>query len=532
MRSASTNNQELPVIKLFGDEEECFYQLGLKDQEHAKSASFHIKNLLSTAWDPVNIVAHKAIENFFDKVLYKDKNYEKLLKAYSEGSGISFKEISHALLVPEVCSFLGLWLPKLSTLQFGCSSALCINDQGMPVHARILDFPLKGTYDKHERIVTTDYKDSYKVYSYSTVGLPFSGLTSMNEHGLTLGVHQKFTNKFHQHGEPIFYLAHQLIHNCKDVDEALEFLKQSQSLTCWNFNLVDKSGKAIEADLSGNELTYHIYDLHKDGPVYICNEAISESIDQTKELPYSIYQYNNLRKIQGEKKVKKLQNKSNQQILKEFSSPHKTTKFSISPVTVSTMASVLFDPNKEESMYIPGEAPKIYVDSTASVTELFSSPKQKIKKFQAKGYNRNYQEGMKHLISAQRYFDLNDLHECYHNLQMAQDILEDTNLKALAGFFFIVVQYIHEPHQTALKQIQKDLVKVYTHLPTYLKDVSAILDQRISILTDGHKHLNHDIESEVLILRFQKEANFNKLAHIPLRHLTFIHLDIMEVIFA
>lgn len=532
MRSASKNNIELPVIKLFGDEEESFYQLGLKDSEHAKSASFHIKNLISTPWDPVNIVAHKAIENFFDKVILKDKHYEKLVKAYANGCGLSFKEISHALLVPEVCSFLGLWLPKLSTLNFGCSSVFAINDNKNPIHARILDFPLKGTYDKNERIVTTHYKGNYKTFSYSTVGLPFSGLTSMNDQGLSLAIHQKFNAKFNQHGDPIFYLAHSLIQNCKDVDEALEFLKQSQSITCWNFNIMDKSGRVLEADLSGTDLHYHEYNIHEEGPIYICNEIINPEISQEKEFPLSIYEYNELRKVQGNKKIKKLNKKSNLNILKEISSPQKTNKFSISPITVSTMASVLFDPTELETFYIPGEAPKIYTDAITKVSNIFESPKQVTNKFRAKAYNQNYFDGMKHLVMAQRSFDLNDLHECYHDLQMAIDTFNDENLSALASFYFVVVQYIHEPHSTALKQIQKDLYHIYPLLSDYLRDIAIIIDQRISILTSGHQLIEDKPRTEELMIRYKKEATYNKLGHIPLRHLTFIHIDIMEVIFA
>ena len=532
MRSMLLTDKELPVIKLFGDQEECFYQLGLKDSETAKNASHHIKNLISTPWDPVNIVAHKAIETLFDKILLKDREYEKLLKAYASGTGIEFKELSHAMLVPEVCAFLGQWLPKLSTLQFGCSSVFTLNNEGKPTHTRILDFPLKGTYDKNERIISSKFKEGYQVFNFSTVGLPFSGLTSMNDQGLTLAVHQKFTNKFNQHGTPVFYLAHQLIHNCKNVDEALEFLKSSQTITCWNFNFMDKSGRVIEADLSGTDLHYREYNLHEDGPLYVCNELVNQDIDQEAELPYSIKEYNELRKEQALKKLQKVEGKDNLSILKEVSTPQRTKKFSISPITVSSMASVLFDVEKSEVSYIPGEAPKIYTDSIATVSNIWESPTHKIKKSRPNKFNENYFQGMKHFISAQRHFDLNELHECYHSLQMAIDSFEPESLKAVAQFYFTVVQYIHEPHSTALKQIQKDLLNVYPKLPRYLKDVALIIDQRIEILTSGHKLLKGKVSSKKLSQRYEKEAGFNKLAQIPLRHLTFIHLDIMEVIFA
>lgn len=527
------NEVELPIINLFGDQEEAFYQLGLKDSLQAKSTSAHIRNLISTPWSSVNTMANKTLENFFSRVLYKDIEFENLLKAYSDGSGLSEKEFLHSLIIPEVCSFLSKWLPKISTLQFGCSSLFTVDEQGNPIHARILDFPLKGTYDQNERIVRSNYKGSYQVLNYSTTGLPFSGLTSMNEKGLTLAIHQKFTDKFDQHGTPIFYLAHKLIHHCSNIEDALHFLKGARTITCWNFNLMDKEGNVLEADLAGDKLTYNTYNVFSDGPIYICNELVDDQ-EQEKLFPLSIKSYNDMRKKTAGAIIGKLNGEKAEKILKEFSSPKKSKTFSISPITVSSMASVLFSPAKDESFYIPGQAPKIFTGKVRKISNIWNKISQTGLKLRSKEYNLQIQRGLNHLIKAQSYFDNNDHHSCYHTIQMAIDELEDCDegMLKFAEFYFIVLQYIDESHATTLKQIQKDLSDITASLSPYLQDVAKIIDQRIAILTDGHRYNESEFTFKKLKERYDKEAKFNKMAHHTLKKLTFIHLDIMDVIFA
>ena len=115
---------------------------------------------------------------------------------------------------------------------------------------------------------------------------------------------------------------------------------------------------------------------------------------------------------------------------------------------------------------------------------------------------------------------------------MAIDTLENTNLESIAKFYFVVLQYIHESHKVSLMQIQVDLHQIFNDLPTYLQDVSIVINQRLNILCDQSSTLEHIISNEVLKARYSKEASQNIIIHKGLQKLTFIHIDILDVIFA
>ena len=526
---AINSKDKLNIIKLFGNEEECFYQLGLKDQEQAKITAHNIQNLVSTPWKTINKVAHKAISELLSRALLN--NDCQRLRAYCEGANISYTELSYSLFIPEICSFLGLWLPKINALQFGCSSFFSLDENNNPIHTRILDFPLKETYDKHERIIKASYNDMIPTISFTTAGLPFSGLTSMNEAGLTLAIHQKFSTEFNQEGTSIFMLAHELIHSCSNVDEAKEFLESSQTVTTWNFNLMDNRGKVLEMDLMGKESICKEYDLHKTKSIYINNELLKTS-DQS-EMPLSIDFYNTSRRDSANKYLDKITNVSQDKIIKTCATPIKSKKISISPSTIATMACVSFNPSDEKIMYIPGEAPKVFNGNIISLTDLWSKKiKENNTQTKSTAYNDQMKKGMRQLSLAQFHFDSSDFHECYHCLQMAHDTLEGLPLAHLASFYFIIVQYIHEGHETVLRQIQYDLQEIFNKLPDYLKDIAKVIDQRLSILSSGPELINHQIQNIELANRYEQETKHNKIIHLALKKMTFIHIDIVDVIFA
>ncbi|EQC46322.1 carcinine hydrolase/isopenicillin-N N-acyltransferase family protein [Bacteriovorax sp. Seq25_V] len=529
MTKISKNCDLLPLINLFGEEEEAFYQLGLKDGESAKYSIQMIRSLISTPWAPVNKLIHQSFSKIIDQVLYKNNEFDKLLGAYAQGANVLKTDIFGALLIPEFCSFLGSWTKYISPINFGCSSLFTLNEKGEPVHARILDFPLKNTYDKHERIVTTNFKNRLKTFNYSSVGLPFSGLTSMNSSGLTVAIHQKFSNTFNQHGTPIFFLAHQVVSNCSSVKEALELLERSQTITCWNLNIMDKEGNILEIDIDGNERHYNLYNIHDKKFLYICNELVNTDANQEDFLPFGMSNYNSVRRKNCKKLEKKTFNKKDAEILKSFTTPTEKSLSSLSSITPSTMAAVIFNPSAMTTSYIAGEAPKVYTGNIVNLSDLWD--RQRTDLLSKKETNQRAKDLYLHLIKAQFSFDTNDEVNGYHELQMALEFTEGQEEHDLVTFFFIVAQYIHEPGQFALSQLMEENLEIHSRLTPYFKDMSAILDLRLSKLTNSKQLISHIPTNEQLRLRFEKELIMSKLNHIPLRHLTFLHLDILDVIF-
>ena len=524
------NNDKTSFLQLFGDEEENFYQLGLKDREEVKNSIKHILQLLSGHSDLFDHLTNKLFPLLLDKMTTRDKNFDKLVENYSFGGDISKKDFIYSLMIPELSSFLSLWLPKVSPLSFACSSFFTLNNENKPIHHRILDFPLKDTYDRNERIIYSKFSNKLGVFDFTTVGLPFSGLTSMNEKGLSLAVHQKFTDKFDIEGESVFYIAHKLIQTCSNTKEALNFLKKSRTFTTWNFNLLDKDGFVLEADLAGRELTYNHYDLNKEKFLYFGNISLKEKSEQKFREPYSLDFYNNYR-VKAAKKIKeKIKDKKNEEIIKEISSPVSSRDFILSPLGSASVASVLFAPNEKEIFYIPNESPKVF---EGIVNKL--SFKNKIEhtsiKLRKRRENSNYKKASLHLAFAQTSFDQHNVHNCYHHLQMAKEIYKDDSSKAICEFYFIVIQYIYEADKKVLIEVHKKLELLYVRLPPHLQDILKVIDTRFSVLLEDGEILKHKFLNPKLEIRNIKERTQYKAFHYMLRKGTFIHIDIFDVIF-
>lgn len=531
MQENSNFDKTIPSVSLFGLEEEAFYQLGLKDRDTAKYSMKMINELISTQWDSVNFVLHKGISNFINQLYLKDRHFEVLLNAYAQGAQIESKDLLSSLLIPEICSFVGPWTKMISPINFGCSSIFTLNEKQNPVHVRILDFPLKNTYDTNERIVYTHLKNQLQTMTFSSSGLPFAGLTSMNEAGLSVCLHQKFTKNFNQHGLPIFYIAHRIITTCKNTKEASKLLETFESITCWNINIMDKEGLVLEIDLDGKDRTSNLYNLHEIKFKYICNQVLDHKLETDIITPLGMKNYNDIR-IKNSKKIeKKIFEKSNHEILKQIASPVSKDLTSLSAITPSSMVCCLFDPNDEIATYICGEAPKIYTSKICEINNLWShNNKKEVVRNSKKVSNLRAKNLYNHLILAQHYFDTSDANLCYHHLQMSLELCEKEEV-SVVKFFFIAAQYIYEPHQVALAHLQDELAEIFSELNDYFKDMATILDQRISILLSGAPALKHDIQNLELRQRFETEKKANKIIHNSLRKFTFLHLDILDIIF-
>jgi len=293
---------------------------------------------------------------------------------------------------------------------------------------------------------------------------------------------------------------------------------------------MDKDGNILEIDIDGNERFYKEHNIHDEKFIYICNELVNKSKKQEDFLPFGMKNYNDIRKINCKKLEKKVFGKSDDDILKTFSSPLDKNLASLGAITPSTMASVIFNPKELSSAYIPGIAPKVYTDKVSIITDLWDRQNTQVKSSK-KISNERAKELYEHLITAQHNFDINDEANGYHHLQMALEFTQDPKEHNLVTFFFIVAQYIHEPSQFALKQLMEENLAIHSQLDNYFKDMSAILDQRLGKLTNSKNLIDHVISNKELKLRYEKEKTMSKLNHIPLRHLTFLHLDILDVIF-
>ncbi len=307
----SSSRRDLPLLKLIGNPEENFYQLGLKDRESYKKNVSHLESFLQTPLPFLNKIIQELLGKAFYYQWKKSSPHQKILLAYAEGLNYPPEKLLNSFLIPEILSCLGKWFPSLELKQWGCSSVFHWDPLSEKIgHLRILDFPLNGSFDVFERAILYRFKDCPQILTISSSGLPYPSLTSMTSEGVTLSLHQKFSNTLNVKGRPIFEITYDLLNSVSNLKEAKLFLKNSQSLTQWGLYLSFPDGKILEADLRGDQSFFNEYQLNEKKTVAYFN---NRPIHPEKTLPYAIQNYNQMRELSFAKKLKsflKLKKKS------------------------------------------------------------------------------------------------------------------------------------------------------------------------------------------------------------------------------
>ena len=265
----------------------------------------------------------------------------------------------------------------------------------------------------------------------------------------------------------------------------------------------------------------------------IMDNILDEDLIQADFLPSGITDYNKYRIETAYSKLKKLSlyDLDDKGILKYLTTPSSKNKFHIDTITLSTVNASLFNTQNKEALQIIGEAPKIFTGKIEKYTDVFDDVKTHELTMRYPLKNDHVKRALKHLALAQSSFDKNNVTELYHELQMAIETSTSLSYKNISTFYFIVVQYIFEDHLNVLSHLQSDLLSIQDELPQYFKELSMIIDQRISILCNGTTLIKPNFNSKTLKSRYKNESMKGVLAHKAYKKMTFIHIDIFDVIF-
>ncbi|MCB9060985.1 MAG: hypothetical protein H6622_05650 [Halobacteriovoraceae bacterium] len=486
MIQENVEQNKLPIIELFGDVEECFYQLGLKDKGRVKEILRHIFSLLGTRSKTFNTIIHETIKQVLAKTMSRDKFYNNL-SAYAEGLDHPFEDILFAFLIPELMCCLSKWMPSVHSSMFGCSSFFALNESGNPLHFRVLDFPLAQSYDSKERVVKWKVRNDLEIFSLGTSGLPYPSITAMTNKGVTLAIHQKFLDKLNLKGESIFEIAFEVLTNSNSAEDALNFLKTVESFSSWGIYMSFPDKKVLACDLMGAEVRGDIYALKPGDILYFNNMPEDPSFDQGQYIPYGLKDYNIMRRtcaIQKIEKLKQFPKLCHKDFFTEIASPYlpplyEDKDWNLDCITPSSMLCVSFNAKEEECYFVSGSAPKIYNGNAIKISKCFSGLIQEFMHEKNSRTPLNYKQGMMDLIYAQRAQDLHDIHKNYHHLQMAIGHFEDFPIHNIAQFYFLVSQFIHDKHRRVRARLLEEFKAIKTNLPPYLKDQSLLFIMRL-----------------------------------------------------
>lgn len=536
----------MDLITLIGDIDENFYQLGLLDKKNGPLVHQDVKMMLRTPWKPVNLLMEEIAKGILKSSQLKKSSTPSHLKAYAEGMGISIEECSLVMLIPELVSAASKWAPGFLKGNLGCSSFISRNEQGEVIHGRILDFPLQGSYDLFERAISYNLVGMPKLLGFGSKGIPYPSITLMTEDGMTLALHQKFTNNFNPKGLSIFEFIFQMIKTANDKKSVLDFIKANQTLTTWCLYITFKNGDILACDLNGENSFINKYTLPDFGIMYFCNHLENKKIDQTQFLPLGFNQYNLMRESVAQEKInsfhkkkKTHQNPTELELLQIMSTPlpqkmgTNISHFRLDTITPSSLSVIVMNSTAQNALYLKGPAPKVFSDNVIEIKTAFNRPSLhavKIKKSQI--FDPEYQNGLRALMNAQKGFDSKNPIDLYHHLQMAVDYLENYPEKKIAAFYFLIAQFIYETNPKTLANLLIDFKNFENKLPPYLNDNCLLFIGRLEYILKMPPTLEEDkIQIKKLREIYQMELKIPRpLFHATVKNMLNPRIDILDII--
>ncbi|MBC76814.1 MAG: hypothetical protein CME64_12440 [Halobacteriovoraceae bacterium] len=526
-------------IHLFGDPEENFYALGVKDKDSYQDIYEQITRLCARA----DFLAHALKMSTELAVNLKSRgsiNLSKEIKAYAEGLERPVNDVYFTMLLPEIVASFNKWLPNLMSVIPGCSSLFAYDHKNDGViHGRILDYALSGPFEKHERSALYDFKGRLKTFSYCSTGLPFPGVTAMNERGLTLALHYKHGNYLDLKGDSIFSIAYQIVSYCADIHEVKKFLKNYPSMSHWGLYLSDRNGDVASIDVRGREVYQEKFNLKEYPYLYFNNRPLLKDPSLKESQPFGALSQCKMRRDSVVEKLKKcdLQNLDDLQVLKLLGSPSskktsKGSKWKMDSITPSSIQCVTFNNATLESLFIPGAGPKFFKGERVKYSQIFKALKQKELSSKVK-LDEKYIESYERLAKFQSELDAGRVESAYHNIQMAIALLDGKSEKSIVQFYFLIMQYLYEGTNKEFAYLHTDFESLEGKLPPYLEDHRKLFLMRLERIL-GHTilHSPSDIKNENLKKLFDKEMKLRPQALRFLRKFIFPRIEMLDVIYA
>lgn len=182
--------------------------------------------------------------------------YFRELEAYAKGAGIPLMRARRALVAPDTAVYAWSMLEKpfFRAPGFACTSGMWTDGKGRTVVGRNLDFGGVGAFDKNPLLVVSlpgpEAKGELRHLIFGSDGLPFGGITGINEAGLSFAIHQNYTRDAVTGGVPMPYIGELVLRRARTLEEATQLIKDHRPGPLWTFVLVETAtgrARAIEA---------------------------------------------------------------------------------------------------------------------------------------------------------------------------------------------------------------------------------------------------------------------------------------------
>lgn len=178
------------------------------------------------------------------------------IRGLSEGSKLSLDDLCLAFVLPDVLPILEAYLrrvspksfalPSLPNAIFGCSSFFYKRSDGL-LFGRNLDFPGVGYWDRFPVLQKIAIPGSIPYVAFTTAGMPFGGISGVNEAKIAVCLHQHYSADVSASGKLPYIISEQVLRKAESLSDAQKIIQEESSASAWAFLVAD--GKKNQASI-------------------------------------------------------------------------------------------------------------------------------------------------------------------------------------------------------------------------------------------------------------------------------------------
>jgi hypothetical protein len=208
------------------------------------SAPSPLSGIFELAYEQLIRLWHRNVPN----------NYAEELNAYASGLGVDPIFLKKAISLPDTASMLMGFDHNSPLPTLGCTSVAAEDNEGNFFYGRNLDFAGVNLWDQHPLILQIFPEKNSKELKhlvFGADGLLFGGITGVNEKGITISVHQNYSNDSSLSGIPMIFLGEMVLRSAETLDQAVEILQKNRPSVLWTFVITDlQLGQAVAVETS------------------------------------------------------------------------------------------------------------------------------------------------------------------------------------------------------------------------------------------------------------------------------------------
>ncbi len=185
-----------------------------------------------------------------------------------EVSGIPYPELLTSCVLPDLMPYLQALFAKLfpdkvcpvRLPHFGCSSFVAYGKKGL-IQGRNLDFPGVNYWDRFPVIQLFEPTDGFRYVGFTTAGIPVGGITGINEHGISVALHQHYTCRVALAGVLPFVVGEAILKQARTLAEARRVIEKFQFSGGWGVVVVDgRANNAFVCEANASLKSYRYLD--------------------------------------------------------------------------------------------------------------------------------------------------------------------------------------------------------------------------------------------------------------------------------